>query len=124
MPKPIKAPQTLSLFPDKLFYKIGEVSNIVKLESYVLRYWETEFPFLSPRKSKSGQRLYTKRDIDLILHIKQLLYEDGYTIEGVRRKFGANIKQNDILDSSLVKSNPENIINTVKKKLRELLDKL
>lgn len=84
-----KQPQTLRLFPEKLFYKIGEASKIVGVESYVLRYWETEFPFLKPRKSRSGQRVYTKTDIDLILQIKQLLYEEKYTIDGVRRKCGA-----------------------------------
>ncbi len=124
MPNPLKSPQTLSLFSDKLFYKIGEVSNIVNLESYVLRYWETEFPFLSPRKSKTGQRIYTKKDIDLILRIKQLLYEDGYTIDGVRRKLWATLKQNDDLNGSLIKPDPATMIKTVKVRLRELLDKL
>jgi DNA-binding transcriptional MerR regulator len=82
------APQPLRLFPEKLFYKIGEVSRLAGVEAYVLRYWETEFPFLSPRKSKSGQRVYTKKDVDLVLQIKHLLYEEGYTIDGVRRKLG------------------------------------
>lgn len=88
-----KSPQTLRLFPEKLFYKIGEASKIVGVESYVLRYWETEFPFLKPRKSRSGQRVYTKADIDLILQIKKLLYEEKYTIDGVRRKCGAPSEQ-------------------------------
>ena len=70
--------------PDKLFYKIGEVSRITKVESYVLRYWETEFPFLRPRKNKSGQRVYVRKDLDLIIRIKELLYDHKYTIEGVR----------------------------------------
>lgn len=88
-----KSPEPLRLFPEKLFYKIGEVSRIVGIESYVLRYWETEFPFLAPRKSKSGQRIYTKKDIDQILLIKRLLYDEKYTIDGVRRKLGGNIEQ-------------------------------
>src|SRR5512135_1794599 len=75
-------------FPDKLFYKIGEVSRIVGVEPYVLRYWETEFSFLKPRKNKSGQRVYIKKDLELILQIKKLLYQERYTIEGVRKKFG------------------------------------
>ena len=70
--------------PDKLFYKIGEVSRITKVEPYVLRYWETEFPFLRPRKSRSGQRVYVRKDVDQILRIKELLYDQKYTIEGVR----------------------------------------
>ena len=70
-------------FPDKLFYKIGEVSKIVGVEPYVLRYWETEFNFLKPRKNKSGQRVYIKKDVELLLAIKKLLYQERYTIEGV-----------------------------------------
>lgn len=89
----LDASQPLRLFPEKLFYKIGEVSRLAGVEAYVLRYWETEFPFLSPRKSKSGQRVYTKKDVDLILQIKHLLYEEGYTIDGVRRKLGISRHQ-------------------------------
>lgn len=73
---------------EKLFYKIGEVSRITGVESYVLRYWETEFPFLKPRKSSSGQRVYVKKDIELINQIKTLLYNERYTIEGVRKRLG------------------------------------
>jgi len=74
--------------PDKLFYKIGEVSRITRVEPYVLRYWETEFPTLKPRKNKSGQRVYIKKDLEQILQIKELLYEEKYTIEGVRKRLG------------------------------------
>ncbi len=74
-------------FPEKLFYRIGDVSKISGIEPYVLRYWESEFPFIKPRKSVSGQRVYTKKEIELILQIKRLLYEEKYTIEGVRKKF-------------------------------------
>jgi len=73
---------------EKLFYKIGEVSRITGVEAYVLRYWETEFPFLRPRKSSSGQRVYVKKDIELINQIKTLLYDERYTIEGVRKRLG------------------------------------
>jgi len=82
-PKPKKQKQ----IPEKLFYKIGEVTRITGVEAYVLRYWETEFSFLKPRKSRSGQRVYVKKDIELINQIKSLLYEERYTIEGVRKKF-------------------------------------
>jgi DNA-binding transcriptional MerR regulator len=71
---------------DKLFYKIGEVSRLTGLESYVLRYWETEFPALRPRKSSGGQRVYTKKDVDLVLQIKRMLYEQGFTIAGARKR--------------------------------------
>lgn len=77
------------MLPDlanKIYFKIGEVARIVDLKTSVIRFWETEFPFLQPEKSSSGQRLYTKREIDLIFEVKQLLYEEKYTIEGVRKR--------------------------------------
>ncbi len=70
----------------KLFYKISEVSRIAGLEAYVLRYWETEFRELVPRKSKGGQRVYEQKDIDKILQIKKMLYEEGLTIAGARKR--------------------------------------
>ncbi|MCL4492902.1 MAG: MerR family transcriptional regulator [Nitrospirae bacterium] len=129
-----KSPQPLKLFPEKLFYKIGEVSRIVGVESYVLRYWETEFPFLNPRKSKAGQRVYTKTDIDLIVQIKHLLYEEKYTIDGVRRKFGTHAEQPDAvghagmepgnpgLKAGAEKVNTEDVLKMVKSKLKDLLN--
>lgn len=71
--------------PDKLFFRIGEVSQLVGVEPYVLRYWETEFPGLSPKKSSSGQRMFRRKDVELLLHIKHLLYEKKFTIEGARK---------------------------------------
>ena len=70
----------------RLFYRIKEVSELTGVEPYVLRYWETEFPLLRPRKSRGGQRLYESKDIQLILTIKRMLYEEGYTIAGARRR--------------------------------------
>ncbi|MFQ5932841.1 MAG: MerR family transcriptional regulator, partial [Nitrospiraceae bacterium] len=69
----------------KLFYKIGEVSRIAKIPAYVLRFWESEFDFLRPKKSRGHQRLYVQRDIETVLEIKRMLYEEGYTIAGVKR---------------------------------------
>ena len=69
-------------------YKIGEVCRMADVQPYVLRYWETEFPQLAPNKSGGGQRLYTQREIDVILRIKQLLYSEGFTIAGARKKLG------------------------------------
>lgn len=69
----------------KLFYKIGEVSEMTKLPAYVLRFWESEFSFLKPRKSRGGQRLYVQRDIDTVFELKRMLHEEGYTIAGVKR---------------------------------------
>ena len=72
--------------PDKLFFKIGEVCKIVDIEPFVLRFWESEFPNLAPEKSKSGQRVYKRKDIEMVLRIKELLYERGYTIAGARKQ--------------------------------------
>jgi DNA-binding transcriptional MerR regulator len=70
--------------PDKLYFKIGEVSELLGVEPYVLRYWETEFAVLSPKKSGTGHRLYRRKDVELLLRIKHLLYEKKFTIEGAR----------------------------------------
>src|ERR1700752_3164175 len=77
--------QTAPEIPDKLYFKIGEVSEILGVEPYVLRYWETEFSVLSPKKSGTGHRLYRRKDVELLLRIKHLLYEKRFTIEGARQ---------------------------------------
>ncbi|HEY6083926.1 MAG TPA: MerR family transcriptional regulator [Nitrospira sp.] len=69
----------------KVFYKIGEVSQVTKLPAYVLRFWESQFPFLKPKKSRGNQRLYVRRDVEIVLEIKRMLYEEGHTLEGVKR---------------------------------------
>jgi DNA-binding transcriptional MerR regulator len=71
--------------PDKLYFRIGEVSRLCKLPAYVLRFWETEFPQLKPVKSSTGQRMYRRKDVENVLRIKQLLYQDGFTIAGARQ---------------------------------------
>ncbi len=71
--------------PDKLFFRIGEVSELIGVEAYVLRYWESEFKALAPKKSSSGQRMFRKKDVELLLRIKHLLYDRKYTIEGARK---------------------------------------
>jgi DNA-binding transcriptional MerR regulator len=75
--------------PDKLFYKINEVATITQVKPYVLRYWETEFPLLSPEKDENDQRRYRRSDIELVLQIKHLLYEQKYTIAGARKQLKA-----------------------------------
>lgn len=72
--------------PDKLYFKIGEVSELLGVEPYVLRYWESEFSVLSPKKSGTGHRLYRRKDVELLLRIKHLLYEKKFTIEGARQR--------------------------------------
>ncbi len=83
------------LIPDKLFYKIGEVAHIASLRPSVLRYWETEFESLNPVKSRSGQRLYTKKELDIVLEIKKLLYSEKLTIEGARKRLKVRGRQHD-----------------------------
>lgn len=75
--------------PSKLYYKIGDVCEILGVEAHVLRYWETEFRDLSPPKNKSGQRTYRPKDVELLLCIKKLLYEDGFTIAGARKQLAS-----------------------------------
>ena len=78
--------------PDKLYFKIGEVSELLGVEPYVLRYWESEFPVLSPKKSGTGHRLYRRKDVELLLRIKHLLYEKRFTIEGARQTLQSEAK--------------------------------
>jgi DNA-binding transcriptional MerR regulator len=77
--------------PNKLFFKIGEVCEITDTQPYVLRYWESEFPALAPAKNSSGQRIYRRKDIETVLRIKQLLYEEGFTIAGAKKRLEAEV---------------------------------
>lgn len=110
-------------FPDKLFYKIGEVSRITAVEPYVLRYWETEFPFLVPRKNKSGQRVYIKKDVEMVLQIKRLLHEERYTMEGVRKKFG-NSEETPRVQMTVPQPPANETLNIIRKKLRNILNNI
>ena len=74
------------IIPDKLYFRIGEVSTLCRLPAYVLRFWETEFPQLKPVKSSTGQRMYRRKDVEAVLRIKKLLYEEGFTIAGARQQ--------------------------------------
>ncbi|WKZ32062.1 MAG: MerR family transcriptional regulator [Thermodesulfobacteriota bacterium] len=76
----------MTQIPEKLYFKIGEVASITKVKPYVLRYWESEFRIISPKKSLTKQRVYSRRDIELILDIKRLLYKEGFTLEGAKKK--------------------------------------
>ncbi len=80
------------IVPEKLYFRIGEVSSLCRLPAYVLRFWETEFPQLKPVKSSTGQRMYRRKDVEAVLRIKQLLYEEGFTIAGARQQLRADIK--------------------------------
>ena len=78
--------------PEKLFFKIGEVCEITDVQAHVLRYWESEFPMLAPQKNRAGQRTYRKRDVEMVLRIKELLYEDQYTIAGAKKKLTGELR--------------------------------
>lgn len=78
--------------PDKLYFRIGDVARLCEVPAYVLRFWETEFPQLKPNKGGTGQRLYRKRDVEMALRIKSLLYDQGYTIPGARQVFKSEMK--------------------------------
>ncbi len=80
-----KAKSIEPVIPDKLYFRIGEVAGLCELPTYVLRVWETEFPQLRPSKSSTGQRMYRRRDVDSVLRIRKLLYEEGFTIAGARQ---------------------------------------
>jgi DNA-binding transcriptional MerR regulator len=79
--------------PEKLYFRIGEVAELCELPAYVLRFWESEFPQLKPVKSATGQRMYRQRDVEHVLRIKQLLYNEGFTIPGARERLKGEIKQ-------------------------------
>src|SRR5213593_4813050 len=90
------------LIPEKLYFRIGEVARICDLPAYVLRFWETEFPQLKPNKGGTGQRLYRRRDVELALRIKRLLYDEGYTIPGARQLLKSDGKQGGAPQLSLL----------------------
>ena len=87
-PRPRRSGNALpaeAFIPDKLYFRIGEVSKLTRTRAYVLRFWETEFPMLKPTKSKSGHRLYRRQDVELVMEIRRLLYAKGFTISGARK---------------------------------------
>ena len=114
--------------PDKLYFRIGEVSRLAGVKPHVLRFWETEFPALNPKKSGSGHRLYRRKDVEVVLEIRKLLYEDRFTIEGARRAievWEANQRcypppprQGDLF------SNPMAALEEIRRELTELVDLL
>ena len=102
--------------PDKLYFRIGEVSKIVGLPTYVLRFWETEFPRIRPKRTSSGQRLYTRADIELVLKIKNLLYEKKFTIQGARMHLSARTGKKEIPTKQMLEE-----LHAELKSIRDLL---
>jgi len=113
--------------PDKLYFKIGEVSTIVGVKPYVLRYWETEFDLLKPGKAPSRHRLYKRKDVEMLLRIKELLYSEGYTIDGARKKLkqrGGDGTDGKEPDSQLALPLPNHAYKEVLAKIKEDLASL
>jgi DNA-binding transcriptional MerR regulator len=99
--------------PNKLFFKISEVCEIVGVEPYVLRFWETEFPSFAPQKSKAGHRVYKRKDVENVLRIKELLYDRGFTIAGARKQLAKANKPN--------LPDREEVLGQVRKQLQDIL---
>ena len=78
--------ESASIIPEKLFFRIGEVCDLIKVQPHVLRYWETEFPMLAPQKNRAGQRVYRRKDVEMVLRIRDLLYEEKFTIAGAKKR--------------------------------------
>ena len=112
------------LIPDKLYFRIGEVATLCRLPAYVLRFWESEFPQLKPVKSSTGQRMYRKRDVENVLRIKQLLYEQGFTISGARQQLRAENKPDKGQSAIPFPSQSAAEIRHIRQGLREILEML
>jgi DNA-binding transcriptional MerR regulator len=122
--------------PDKLYFRIGEVSRLAGIKPYVLRFWETEFPALGPKKSGKGHRLYRRKDVELVLEIKRLLYEKRYTIEGARKFLESRGREGPAKSSSQAAAkasartqaglfgNPTPLLEEIRKELSDILQLL
>ena len=112
------------LIPDKLYFRIGEVADLCRLPAYVLRFWESEFPQLKPVKSSTGQRMYRKRDVESVLRIKQLLYEQGFTIQGARQHLRSEAKADKGQSTIPFPAHSPTEIQHIRQGLREILSLL
>ncbi len=112
------------LIPDKLYFRIGEVATLCRLPAYVLRFWESEFPQLKPVKSSTGQRMYRKRDVESVLRIKQLLYEQGFTIAGARQQLRSESKSDKTQAAIPFPAHSASEIQHIRQGLREILTML
>ena len=110
--------------PDKLYFRIGEVASLCRLPAYVLRFWETEFPQLKPVKSSTGQRMYRKRDVESVLRIKQLLYEQGFTISGARQQLRSETKSDKTQTTIPFPARSAAELQHIRQGLREILSLL
>ena len=109
--------------PDKMFFKIGEVAELAGLKAYVLRYWETEFPFLAPNKSNSQQRMYTRTDIENLLLVKHLLHDLKFSIEGARKRITELRRQGELAEARRMSIQLDaQRVEEAKQELHELID--
>ncbi len=125
-----RAPQKTEI-PDKLYFRIGEVARLCSVAPYVLRFWETEFTQLKPNKSGTGQRLYRRRDVEMALRVKRLLYDEGYTIAGARQAIQAETRSKrggqpelPLPQQQQAVQRAEARLHKVRKELREILGML
>ncbi|HMB32896.1 MAG TPA: MerR family transcriptional regulator [Myxococcales bacterium] len=110
--------------PDKLYYRIGEVEALTEVPAYVLRYWESEFRLLRPKKNPAGQRLYRRRDLDLVLRIKTLLYDERLTLEGAKKRLLIESRGPAQLDLGVRSTALEGALRRLRDQLRALRDRL
>ena len=125
--QPIRQQTSASEIPDKLYFRIGEVARLCEVPAYVLRFWETEFTQLKPNKGGTGQRLFRRRDVEMALRIKRLLYDEGYTIPGARQLLKSEQRQRDPQLSLAVEqaTAPErHRLEALRRDLRDLLSVL
>ncbi len=116
-----KTRNTEIIIPDKLYFRIGEVATLCRLPAYVLRFWETEFPQLKPVKSSTGQRMYRKRDVESVVRIKKLLYEDGFTIAGARAQLREETKPDRTQTALPFPVNPSVNVAHLRHELQQIL---
>ncbi len=112
------------IIPDKLFFKIGEVAEIAGLEQHVLRYWEDEFDQLKPTKNRSGQRLYQKKDVEMVLEIQKLLYAEKFTLAGAKQKLKERKKPGSQLDFGFDREKFQGWKDQIKSELKDILKTL
>ena len=112
------------VIPEKLYYRIGEVESITDIPAYVLRYWESEFKLLHPKKNPAGQRLYRKRDVELVLRIKTLLYQERLTLEGAKKRLLAESRGTAQMDLGLKGAALEETLRRLRNRLRALRERL
>lgn len=123
-----RRPKPEPVIPDKLYFRIGEVARLCGVETYVLRFWETEFPQMRPNKSGTGQRLYRKRDVEMAMRVRKLLHEEGYTIAGARqvlsqeaRELRASSPQLPLIEGGASATRMKARLQKVRSELRDLL---